>query len=139
MSNLVLALVVLVPAAAILLAAAHLLDGNPHRIAWILAGLAGAPAFAAGVVYVFGMPFIGAAFVLGILVSAHRRFHALPPVIYALGFVAAAVVVASRFDTSRGDRVGISLFLASAFLAMHCVTRIGRATGATIGRIAHRT
>ena len=105
----------------------------------MLSGLIGAPAFGIGVLYIFGVPFIVAAFGLGVLVSTHRRFDAFPLAIYAMGFVSAAVFAASRFDVSRGDRVGILLFLVSAFVAMRCITRIGQAAGAAIWGIAHRT
>ena len=133
----VIAFVIIVSAAAMLVAVANLAEENPHRLAWMVGGLAGAPAVGIGLVYVFGVPFIVAAFALGIVVSVNRQLEKLSAAIYALGFVAAAVYEASRFDETRALRIGILLFLASAFVALYCITALGRAIAITAWRMAH--
>lgn len=137
--ELLIALAVLVPAATVLALVARRREGSSRRIVWVLIGIAGTPAFTMGVIFWFGVPLIAAAFALGVLISMNRRLDYLPAVIYTMGFVAAALYVASRVDVSRADRFGIVVFLVSAFMAMFCVTRVGRAAAATAWRAARRS
>lgn len=137
--ELLIALAVLVPAAAVLVLTARRREGSSRRIVWVLVGLAGLPAFAMGVIFWFGVPLIAAAFALGVLISTNRRLDYLPAAIYVTGFVAAAIYVASRVDVSQADRFAILVFLVSAFLAMFCVTSVGRAAAATVWRTARRS
>ena len=106
----------------------RVVDGNPRRLVWALCALASAPALGFGIVYWFGIPIALAEFSFGTLVSSNRRLYHLPAAVYAIGFVYLAFYTASR-HINTAERIGIILFIASIFLAMLTVTKLGRVFG----------
>jgi hypothetical protein len=102
-----------------------------RRAGWVLVGIIGAPMLVLGLLYFpLGFPFIGTAFLLGVLGGFVPRLRFLPATLCFLALVCVLVLASPPFaENTRSEAIGIAAAALSGTAGLLAVAKLGTMLG----------